>query len=83
VIYSNFIPMEIAPFYDVGVAWDRGTRPSIFGGSATTGRNAVSSYGGSFRINLLGYAIGQVSLVHPNDRPTKNWMWQFSLLPGF
>ncbi len=83
VIYKNFLPIGIAPFYDVGVAWDRGTRPSFFGGSATTGRSAVSSYGTSLRVNVMGYAVAQVSLVHPNDRPTKSWMWQFSLIPGF
>jgi hypothetical protein len=83
VIYKNFLPMEIAPFYDVGVAWGRSGLPSFFGGSADTARKAVSSYGGSLRVNILGYAVGQVSLVHPNDRPTKNWVWQFSLIPGF
>jgi hypothetical protein len=83
VIYKNFLPMEVAPFYDVGVAWGRSGLPSFFGGAADTARQAVSSYGGSLRVNILGYAVGQVSLVHPNDRPTKNWVWQFSLIPGF
>jgi Peptidase MA superfamily/Omp85 superfamily domain/WD40-like Beta Propeller Repeat len=83
VIYKNFLPIGVAPFYDVGVAWDRGNRPSFFGGTAATGHSAVSSYGGSLRINIFGYAVGEVSLVHPNDRPTRNWMWQFSLIPGF
>jgi hypothetical protein len=35
------------------------------------------------RLNLLGYAIIEVDLVHPYDRPQKNWIWQFSLVPGF
>jgi hypothetical protein len=34
-------------------------------------------------VNLLGFAIAQISFVHPNDRPAKGWMWEFSLLPGF
>jgi hypothetical protein len=24
-----------------------------------------------------------VNLVHPFDRPTKNWLWEFNLQPGF
>jgi hypothetical protein len=31
----------------------------------------------------MGFAIGQISLAHPNDRPQKGWLWEFSFLPGF
>ncbi len=83
----SFPPVEVAPFFDVGVAWSRSQKPSFlspaFGSSRETGRDPVSSYGVSFRVNLLGFAIGQISLAHPNERPMKNWVWQFSLLPGF
>jgi hypothetical protein len=43
----------------------------------------VTSYGSSLRVNILGFAIAQISLVHPNQRPVKGWHWEFSLLPGF
>lgn len=72
-------PVEGAFFYDTGVAWTGFDRASFLGGS----RDGVSSYGGALRINLLGYAVGEVSLAHPNDRPLRNWLWQFSLTPGW
>ncbi len=46
-------------------------------------RDPVKSWGGSLRINLLGFAVAQISLVRPLDRPLKNWIWEFSLTPGF
>jgi hypothetical protein len=72
-------PVQAAWFYDGGVAWTGFDKPSVFGG----GRDGVSSYGGALRINLLGYAVAEISLAHPNDRPQKNWLWQFSLIPGW
>jgi outer membrane protein assembly factor BamA len=73
-------PVETALFYDAGVAWTSADKARFLGGS----RSIVSSYGASLRINLLGFAIGQISLVHPNDRlNNRNWSWEFSLLPGF
>ena len=72
-------PVEIAAFYDAGVAWSKGEKPRIFGGS----RDGVSSYGSSMRVNLLGFLIAEVALVHPNDRPGKGWFWEFNLAPGF
>jgi hypothetical protein len=73
----GFLPIELAPFVDAGRAW--GANNTLLSDS----QSWVSSYGTSLRINLLGFAVGQVSLVHPNDRPLKNWIWQFSLLPGY
>jgi Tol biopolymer transport system component len=75
----GFPPVEIAPFLDAGIAWTKDSTPDFFGGS----RRGVSSYGASLRFNMLGMAIGQISLVHPNDRPLKGWFWEFSFLPGF
>jgi outer membrane protein assembly factor BamA len=75
----NVPPVETALFYDAGVAWTRAEGPNFLGGS----RRPVTSYGSSLRVNLLGFAIGQISLVHPNSRPAKGWTWEFSLLPGF
>jgi Tol biopolymer transport system component len=72
-------PVETALFYDAGVAWTTSDKANFLGGS----RRPVTSYGSSLRINLLGFAIAQISLVHPNDRPDRNWLWEFSFLPGF
>ena len=75
----GFLPVETALFYDAGVAWTASDEASFLGGA----RKPVTSYGGSLRFNILGFAIGQISLVHPNDRPEKGWIWEFALLPGF
>jgi Tol biopolymer transport system component len=72
-------PVEVAAFYDAGVAWTEASKARFLGG----GRNGVSSYGGAFRVNLLGFAVAEISYVHPNDRPVKGSYWVFALQPGF
>ncbi|RPI24126.1 MAG: peptidase S9 [Acidobacteria bacterium] len=74
---QGFIPIETAAFYDAAMAWT--SRAGADFGS----RDPVRSYGGSLRINLLGFVVAQISLVRPLDRPLKNWLWEFSLTPGF
>ena len=77
--YYGILPLEAAIFYDAGVAWTDSAKAQIFGGT----RKLVRSAGVSLRMNLLGYAIGQMDIVHPFDRPQKNWMLRFSLTEGF
>ena len=72
-------PLEFAAFFDAGVAWT-GSERAWFNGGA---REPLTSFGAALRLNLLGFAIAEVDLVHPNDRPSKGWYWQFSLTPGF
>jgi Tol biopolymer transport system component len=72
-------PVEAATFYDVGTAWTSFDKPTFMGGRS----RAMSSYGAALRANLLGFAVGEIAVVHPNERPTKGWYWQFSLQPGF
>jgi hypothetical protein len=72
-------PVDAALFYDAGIAWRNSETASFLGGT----RKPVKSYGGSLRVNLLGFAIGQISYVRPLDRPQDKWRWEFSLLPGF
>ena len=69
------IPVELALFADGGLAWNRGDRPST--------NNGVSSAGVAFRVNLLGFAVAQLDVVKPFQRPQQGWMFQFSLSPGF
>lgn len=73
------VPVEAALFADGGVAWNQGERPSFLGGD----RQAVASSGLTFRINLLGFAVAQVDLAHPFQRPGKGWLWEFSLNAGY
>lgn len=72
-------PVEAAWFYDAGAAWTGFDKAGFLGGN----RKGVSSYGASLRFNILGFAVGQLSYAHPNDRPLKNWVWQFDLVPGW
>jgi WD40-like Beta Propeller Repeat len=73
------VPTEVAFFADGGAAWNRGEKPSFLGGS----RESVSSAGVSLRVNLFGFAVGQFDFAHPFQRPSRNWVWSFSLSPGF
>jgi outer membrane protein assembly factor BamA len=82
-------PVEIAPFFDAGMAWRDGTTPRFnCDGSPdqTILRNCsevVASVGLAGRLNLLGFLIMELDFVNPLSRPDKGWYWQFSLLPAF
>jgi len=73
------IPVEVAFFADGGVAWNRGEKPSFLGGS----REGVGSAGVAFRVNLLGFAVGQFDFARPFQRPGRGWVFQFNLSPGY
>jgi len=72
-------PVEIAPFFDAGIAWYGRENLSVLRGA----RKPITSYGASLRLNVLGFAIAQISYVQPQDRPLKSWHWEFALIPGF
>ncbi|MEO6236984.1 MAG: BamA/TamA family outer membrane protein [Vicinamibacterales bacterium] len=73
------VPVELGVFADAGAAWDRSRSLHLTGAE----RNLVRSVGATARVNLFGYAIGQVDYVRPLDRSGRGWLWQFSLRPGF
>jgi Tol biopolymer transport system component len=72
------LPVEVALFADAGVAWSQATTPEFFGGQA----GHVSSVGAAFRVNFLGFAVGEFSFAHPLQRE-RDWVFQFHLSPGF
>lgn len=74
--YYGPLPIETGVFYDLGAAWQRGSKVSFF-------NDAVKSYGATARLNLLGYAVLEIDYVNPVDRPQKGWFWQFNLTAGF
>ena len=78
--YYGFLPVDGGIFYDGGAAGTETQGAKIFG---TGPRDVVKSAGISFRMNLLAYAIGQMDVVHPFNRPQKDWMVRFSLTQGF
>jgi hypothetical protein len=73
------VPIEIAGFFDAGVAWSEGTRPWFLGGS----QRAVRSAGVATRINALGILILEVAASRPLDRISRGWQWQVTMRQGF
>ncbi len=74
------VPLELAIFADVGVAWTRGEgdTPTFFGGE----RKGVASVGAAARLNLLGFAVLELDYARPLNRPGRGWIWQFHISPG-
>ena len=81
--YYGILPVEAGIFYDAGLAWDSAHGAQLFGATGPDARKIVRSTGMSLRMNLFGYAIGQLDFVHPFDRPQKNWLVRLSLTEGF
>ena len=73
------VPVEVAFFADAGTAWNQGERPDFFGGS----REAVTSAGVAFRVNLFGFAVGEFDVIRPFQRPGQGWKFGFNLMPGW
>ena len=72
-------PVELAPFFDAGVAWTAADKPGLLGGH----RQGVTSEGVTLRGNLLGFLVAAVTLAYPNNRPGVGHVWEFTFLPGF
>jgi hypothetical protein len=73
------IPTELFGFYDGGVAWSNDTRPSFANGT----RDWIASAGFGLRANALGYAIVELNMARPLNRPGRGWMFVFNLRPSF
>ena len=56
----------------------------LTGSPASGGDNKpVYSAGAALRINVFGYAVGEIDFVRPFQRPDKGWYVELSLTPGF
>ncbi len=77
--YYGVFPIDFAVFGDGGLAWDSEHKPSVLGSGT---RDPVFSAGAGLRINLLGFAVAEMDLVRPFQRPGKGWVWQFSCSRG-
>jgi hypothetical protein len=73
------VPIEVAAFFDAGVAWTRATRPSFAGGT----RDWVRSVGAAARFNAFGLLILEVAGSKPLDRLDRSWRWQVGIRQGF
>ena len=78
--YFRSLPTELAVFADAGYAWhDDANRPPFLVGP----RSPVTSVGVAVRVNLFGFAVGEMDLVRPLQRPHAGWIFAFGLSPGF
>jgi hypothetical protein len=83
LIRSPFLPLEVAPFVDAGVAWSKGDEPLLRFDRNTEGRVPVVSTGVAMRTNLLGFAIVEVYYAYPFQRPGEGAHWGLNLAPGW
>jgi hypothetical protein len=83
LINFPLLPVEISPFFDVGMAWTADESPTLEFSRRTDERVPVFSTGVSARANILGYVILETYYAYPFQRPEKGWHWGFSLAPGW
>jgi len=83
LIPLSFLPVEIAPFVDVGAAWSKGESVSWRFDRLTNERVPVFSAGVTARFNLFGFAVGEVYWVKPYQRESKGTYFGFQLAPGW
>ncbi len=77
--YYGAFPVDFLVFGDGGIAWDSRNKPSFAGGD----RKPVFSAGAGLRVNLFGFAVGELDLIRPFDRPDKGIVWELELQQGF
>jgi len=84
LINFPFLPTEISPFFDIGVAWDDERSPSFEFSTTSSALNIpVASAGVSARFNVLGYVVLEAYYAYPFQRPNKGWHLGFNLAPGW
>ncbi len=79
-------PIEGALFYDMGLAWYSGSKVvwrRAAGDDPETVRQPLRSWGGSIRMNFLGFVILRFDYTKPLDRPHNSSYWTVSLGPTF
>jgi Tol biopolymer transport system component len=83
LINFPFLPTEIAPFFDAGVAWTGDESPDLRFEERSLDRVPVFSAGVSARVNILGYLILESYWAYPFQRPGKGGHFGFNLAPGW
>jgi Tol biopolymer transport system component len=79
-------PIEGAIFYDAGLAWDSNSKVVWSRASSEdpeTVRAPLRSWGGSIRMNFLGFVVLRFDYTKPLSRPHNNPYWTISLGPTF
>ncbi len=83
IIPWGFLPIEVAPFFDAGVAMQKGITTDFSFARRTTARVPVFSAGVSSRINLFGYGVLEAYYAYPFQRPDKGAHFGFAFAPGW
>jgi hypothetical protein len=83
LIEFPWLPTEIAPFVDAGVAWRAGDSPTLAFERQTTDRVPVFSAGVTSRFNVLGYMIVEAYWAYPFQRPERGGHFGFHIAPGW
>jgi len=83
LINFPYLPTEIAPFFDAGVAWAKGEPTDFKFARRSTDRIPVFSTGVSARMNVLGYLVLEAFYAYPFQRPDKGGHFGFVLSPGW
>jgi len=78
-----YLPVEVAPFVDAGVAWNNNEGASLRFDQNTAERVPVFSSGVTTRFNLFGALILEVYWVHPYQRPGRGSYVGFQISPGW
>lgn len=83
IINFPYIPLELAGFFDAGVAWTKDQSPKLRFETDSAERVPVFSTGIAARINLMGYLVMQFYYAKPFQRPNKSWQFGFVIAPGW
>jgi outer membrane protein assembly factor BamA len=83
VFTTRFLPIEIAPFLDMGVSWRKDETTKLRFSRNTLDRVPVFSTGVAVRANLFGFAVLETYYAYPFQRAEKGWHFGFSLAPGW
>jgi hypothetical protein len=78
-----WLPTELAPFVDAGVAWSSGDSPEFRFERESAERIPVVSAGVAARMNLFGYFVLEAYWAYPFQRPNKSGHFGFQLQPGW
>ena len=79
---TGFVPTELFGFADAGAAWSQGDPVKVRFKSNTVEHVPVVSVGAGVRI-LLSYIPLEFYYAHPFQRPQKNWVFGFNIIPGW
>ena len=80
---ATFLPLELSPFVDAGVAWTADEAPNLQFSRNSAARTPVLSTGLSARMNLFGAMVLEVYYAYPFQRPAKGAHFGFQLQPGW